>query len=201
MLPPGLFLAWLLARGRFHGRLILDTAISLPLVMPPVATGLVLLAMVGAARAGRQPACACGHRGRVYLESGGVGDGGDGPAAVRADGARRYRAGRSTLRGGGRDARRGAVACVLHGDPSACASSRAGGRRPGVRAGVRRIRRDDHDRRKHSGRRRERWRLPSIPLRKPAGRRCGAFVAVSAAIAFVALAAANWISSRQGIQA
>ncbi|MBW8713116.1 MAG: ABC transporter permease subunit, partial [Acidobacteria bacterium] len=46
MLPPGLFLAWLLARGRFHGRLILETAISLPLVMPPVATGLVLLAMV-----------------------------------------------------------------------------------------------------------------------------------------------------------
>src|SRR5436190_47256 len=46
MLPPGLFFAWLLARGRFHGRLILDTAISLPLVMPPVATGLVLLAMM-----------------------------------------------------------------------------------------------------------------------------------------------------------
>jgi molybdate transport system permease protein len=46
MLPPGLFLAWLLARGRFHGRLLLDTAISLPLVMPPVATGLVLLALV-----------------------------------------------------------------------------------------------------------------------------------------------------------
>jgi molybdate transport system permease protein len=46
MLPPGLFLAWLLARGRFHGRVLIDTAISLPLVMPPVATGLVLLALV-----------------------------------------------------------------------------------------------------------------------------------------------------------
>ncbi len=46
MLPPGLLLAWLLARGRFHGRVLLDTAISLPLVMPPVATGLVLLALV-----------------------------------------------------------------------------------------------------------------------------------------------------------
>ncbi|MFL6279988.1 MAG: molybdate ABC transporter permease subunit [Vicinamibacterales bacterium] len=46
MLPPGLFLAWLLARGRFRGRLLVDTAISLPLVMPPVATGLVLLALV-----------------------------------------------------------------------------------------------------------------------------------------------------------
>jgi molybdate transport system permease protein len=46
MLPPGLFLAWLLARRRFHGRVLIDTAISLPLVMPPVATGLVLLALV-----------------------------------------------------------------------------------------------------------------------------------------------------------
>src|SRR5580765_3235982 len=46
MLPPGLFLAWLLARGRFHGRVLIDTVVSLPLVMPPVATGLVLLALV-----------------------------------------------------------------------------------------------------------------------------------------------------------
>lgn len=46
MLVPGLFLAWLLARGRFHGRLVIDTAVSLPLVMPPVATGLVLLVLV-----------------------------------------------------------------------------------------------------------------------------------------------------------
>ena len=46
MLPPGLLLAWLLARGRFRGRVLLDTLISLPLVMPPVATGLVLLMLV-----------------------------------------------------------------------------------------------------------------------------------------------------------
>ena len=46
MLPPGLLIAWLLARRRFRGRLLLDTAVSLPLVMPPVATGLVLLALV-----------------------------------------------------------------------------------------------------------------------------------------------------------
>ena len=46
MLPPGLLLAWLLARGRFRGRVVLDTLVSLPLVMPPVATGLVLLALV-----------------------------------------------------------------------------------------------------------------------------------------------------------
>ena len=45
MLPPGLALAWVLARKRFRGRLLLDTLVSLPLVMPPVATGLVLLAL------------------------------------------------------------------------------------------------------------------------------------------------------------
>jgi molybdate transport system permease protein len=43
MIPPGLFLAWLLARRRFRGRLLLETIVSLPLVLPPVATGLILL--------------------------------------------------------------------------------------------------------------------------------------------------------------
>jgi molybdate transport system permease protein len=43
MVPPGLLLAWVLARYRFRGRLLLDTFVSLPLVMPPVATGLILL--------------------------------------------------------------------------------------------------------------------------------------------------------------
>jgi molybdate transport system permease protein len=46
MLPPGLFLAWLLARGRFRGRVLVETLVSLPLVMPPVATGLLLLMLV-----------------------------------------------------------------------------------------------------------------------------------------------------------
>jgi molybdate transport system permease protein len=43
MAPPGLLLAWLLARKRFHGRVLVETLVSLPLVMPPVATGLILL--------------------------------------------------------------------------------------------------------------------------------------------------------------
>ena len=43
MLPPGLLLAWLLTRGRFRGKVLLETFVSLPLVMPPVATGLILL--------------------------------------------------------------------------------------------------------------------------------------------------------------
>jgi molybdate transport system permease protein len=43
MIPPGLLLAWILARFRFRGRVLLDTVVSMPLVMPPVATGLILL--------------------------------------------------------------------------------------------------------------------------------------------------------------
>ena len=43
MLPPGIALAWLLARRRFPGQALVETLVSLPLVLPPVATGLVLL--------------------------------------------------------------------------------------------------------------------------------------------------------------
>jgi molybdate transport system permease protein len=43
MLPAGVVAAWLLARHRFPGRTLIETVISLPLVMPPVATGLILL--------------------------------------------------------------------------------------------------------------------------------------------------------------
>src|SRR5215510_9160759 len=43
MVPPGLALAWLLARRRFRGRVLVETLVSLPLVMPPVATALILL--------------------------------------------------------------------------------------------------------------------------------------------------------------
>ena len=46
MLPPGLLLAWALSRGRFRGRVLLETIVSLPLVMPPVATGLILLMLL-----------------------------------------------------------------------------------------------------------------------------------------------------------
>lgn len=43
MAPLGLLLAWVLARRRFKGRILLETIVSLPLVLPPVATGLILL--------------------------------------------------------------------------------------------------------------------------------------------------------------
>lgn len=46
MLPPGILVGWMLARRRFPGRVLLETLASLPLVMPPVATGLILLMLV-----------------------------------------------------------------------------------------------------------------------------------------------------------
>jgi molybdate transport system permease protein len=46
-LPPGLALGWLFARRRFVGKAALETLVALPLVMPPVATGLVLLRLFG----------------------------------------------------------------------------------------------------------------------------------------------------------
>lgn len=45
--PFGLAVSWLLARRQWPGKSLLETAISLPLVMPPVATGLILLKLLG----------------------------------------------------------------------------------------------------------------------------------------------------------
>src|SRR2546429_8112577 len=47
ILPFGLAVAWLLARHQWPGKASLETLISLPLVMPPVATGLILLKLFG----------------------------------------------------------------------------------------------------------------------------------------------------------
>lgn len=47
ILPPGLALAWLLARHEWPGKSIVETLVSLPLVLPPVATGLILLKLLG----------------------------------------------------------------------------------------------------------------------------------------------------------
>lgn len=47
ILPCGLAVAWLLARGRWWGKSIVETVVTLPLVMPPVATGLILLKLLG----------------------------------------------------------------------------------------------------------------------------------------------------------
>lgn len=46
-LPPAVLAAWLLARGRFPGRAVLDALVHLPLVMPPVVVGWLLLVTFG----------------------------------------------------------------------------------------------------------------------------------------------------------
>ncbi len=48
MLPLAFALAYLLARARFPGKLLVDALIHLPLVVPPVVTGWLLLILFGA---------------------------------------------------------------------------------------------------------------------------------------------------------
>jgi molybdate transport system permease protein len=45
ILPPGVTLAWVLVRRQFPGRAMLEAVVTLPLVVPPVATGLLLLVL------------------------------------------------------------------------------------------------------------------------------------------------------------
>jgi len=47
ILPPGVALGWLLARRRWPGKAVVETLVALPLVIPPVATGLILLKLFG----------------------------------------------------------------------------------------------------------------------------------------------------------
>lgn len=44
-LPPGIAIAWLLARREFYGKPVIDALIHLPLVVPPVVVGYVLLVL------------------------------------------------------------------------------------------------------------------------------------------------------------
>ena len=53
-LPFGIAVAWLLARGEFRGKSLLDALVHLPLVLPPVVTGYLLLLAVRPARADRR---------------------------------------------------------------------------------------------------------------------------------------------------
>jgi molybdate transport system permease protein len=47
ILPFGVAIAWLLARHDWPGKSFVETIVTLPLVMPPVATGLILLKLLG----------------------------------------------------------------------------------------------------------------------------------------------------------
>ncbi len=46
-LPPGLLVAWLLARRAFPGKFLLNGLVHLPLVVPPVVVGYLLLMLLG----------------------------------------------------------------------------------------------------------------------------------------------------------
>jgi molybdate transport system permease protein len=63
-LPFGIAIAWLLARGRFPGRDLLSALVHLPLVMPPVVTGYLLL--LGFGRRGPVGAFLEEHFGLVF---------------------------------------------------------------------------------------------------------------------------------------
>ena len=47
ILPPGIAIAWLLARYEFRGKALLDGLVHLPLVLPPVVIGYLLLVALG----------------------------------------------------------------------------------------------------------------------------------------------------------
>jgi len=47
VLPVGLLCAWWLAKARTRGKALVETFVTLPLVLPPVVTGLVLLKLFG----------------------------------------------------------------------------------------------------------------------------------------------------------
>jgi molybdate transport system permease protein len=46
-LPVAVIFAWLLVRGRFYGRPVLDAVVQLPMVLPPVVVGWLLLILFG----------------------------------------------------------------------------------------------------------------------------------------------------------
>jgi molybdate transport system permease protein len=48
IIPPGFALAWLLARKQWRGKTLVESLVVLPLVLPPVATGLFLLYLLSA---------------------------------------------------------------------------------------------------------------------------------------------------------
>src|SRR5262245_2910220 len=45
--PFAIGLGWILARWRFPGKVLLETCVNLPLVLPPVVTGYLLLLTLG----------------------------------------------------------------------------------------------------------------------------------------------------------
>ena len=114
-LPPGILIALLLARGQFWGKTLLNGLVHLPLILPPVVTGYLLLLDLRQARPGRRlPGRAFRHRLLVPLDRRGAclrrhglsPDGAGDPAVDRG--------GRPQAGGGGGHARRQSALGVRH---------------------------------------------------------------------------------------
>lgn len=46
ILPPGIFISWVLAKSRIRGKSVIDTLVSLPLALAPVVSGFFLLILI-----------------------------------------------------------------------------------------------------------------------------------------------------------
>jgi len=77
ILVPGVALAWCLARLRWRGKSLVETVVALPLVLPPVVTGLVLLKLFGRPAPSATALLGVPSRHRVHLARRGIGAGGD----------------------------------------------------------------------------------------------------------------------------
>ena len=148
-LPIGVALGWLLARRTFPGRSLVETVAALPLVMPPVATGLLLLWLFGRRSPVGRALDAAGIE-VVFTWKAVV----IAMAVMRADHrphrARGLRAAQSTLRTDGGDAGRASAAHLLHYQPAARRTQHCCRRAPRLCALAGRVRRDDRGRRRYS---------------------------------------------------
>ena len=152
-LPFAVLIAWLLTRRRFVGRTVLDAFVHLPLVLPPVVVGYLLLVLFGT----RGPIGGWLDR-RVrraaHLHDRGRGAR-DGGHVLPADGARDphvARVGGPAARGRRAHARRRAARPLPHDHAAADAAGRARGRGHGLCRRPRRVRRRHHLRVEHPGR-------------------------------------------------
>ena len=165
--------AWLLTRRRLRGRMLLDAFVHLPLVLPPVVVGYLLLLVFGMR----------GPIGRWLYEQFGIQLVFTTAGAALATAVMTFplmvRAIRISLEGvdpGLEDAARtlgaGAVGSLLHGHAAADAARHPRRRGHCVRGGARRVRRGDHLRFEHSRARRARcrWRCTRRCRRRTATR-------------------------------
>ena len=151
-LPLGLFVAYALARWRFPGKLLLDGLVHLPLVMPPVVTGYLLLLTFG--RRGPIGAPLAEYLGIVFsfrwtgaaLASAVMAF----PLLVRAVRLSFEAVDRRLEEAAGRWAPRGLG--VRHRHPAAGVARRHRRHGAGLRQGAGRVRRHDHLRLQHPGR-------------------------------------------------